>query len=188
MNCCCDSLIEDSPTLGPPSGHWPVKRGLHRRGGVRRCHLGGCTCQRDWEEYRSYLLTQEKQARAYGASCDAWTPRPNGAGSAPTDPRRGDALISTTFLGLMRMSRADKEEYMTPERERILPLDGMADGGAGPPIRLFFMDIRRRRGRRRACAFDYGSSRLLYNSGYDPELSYYSVGLLAARDVREGCD
>ena len=26
--------------------------------------------------------------------------------------------------------------------------------------------------------FDYGSSRLLYNSGYNPEFSYYSVGLL----------
>ena len=26
--------------------------------------------------------------------------------------------------------------------------------------------------------FDYGNSRFLYNSGYDPEFRYYSVGLL----------
>ena len=26
--------------------------------------------------------------------------------------------------------------------------------------------------------FDYGSTRLLYNSGHDPDLRYYSVGLL----------
>jgi CelD/BcsL family acetyltransferase involved in cellulose biosynthesis len=44
-------------------------------------------------------------------------------------------------------------------------------------IRLFFMEIDGAPVATSLC-FDYRSSRLLYNSGYQPDLGYYSVGLL----------
>jgi CelD/BcsL family acetyltransferase involved in cellulose biosynthesis len=44
-------------------------------------------------------------------------------------------------------------------------------------LKLFFMEIDGRPVATSLC-FDYARTRLLYNSGYDPELSYYSVGLL----------
>ena len=44
-------------------------------------------------------------------------------------------------------------------------------------LRLFFLELEGRPVATSLC-FDYDSSRLLYNSGYDPEFSYYSVGLL----------
>ena len=76
----------------------------------------------------------------------------------------------------MRQSRADKDQYMTPERlsffQRIT--QRMAQLGA---IKLFFLEVEGQRVASSLC-FDYGSSRLLYNSGYNPEFGYYSVGLL----------
>lgn len=80
------------------------------------------------------------------------------------------------FIELMRLSKADKDQWMTPEREqffhRITQRMSQDDR-----LRLFFMEIEGRPVATSLC-FDYDSSRLLYNSGYDPEYSYYSVGLL----------
>ena len=40
-----------------------------------------------------------------------------------------------------------------------------------------------------AMCFDYGSSRLLYNSGYDPNYSSFSIGLLLkAMCIREAIE
>ena len=80
------------------------------------------------------------------------------------------------FLSLMRGSSEEKAEFMTPERERFFrALAGrMAELDR---IRLFFMELDGQLAASSLC-FDYGSQRLLYNSGYDPGLSYYSVGLL----------
>ena len=44
-------------------------------------------------------------------------------------------------------------------------------------LRLFFLEMEGKAVATSLC-FDYASSRLLYNSGYDPEFGYYSVGLL----------
>ena len=80
------------------------------------------------------------------------------------------------FIGLMRLSKADKDEWMTPEREeffhRITRRMSQVDR-----VRLFFLEVEGRPVATSLC-FDYDSSRLLYNSGYNPEFSYYSVGLL----------
>ena len=80
------------------------------------------------------------------------------------------------FLSLMRASSADKAEFMTPDRERFFR-DLAARMAELDHIRLFFLEVDRQLAASSLC-FDYASTRLLYNSGYDPGLSYYSVGLL----------
>jgi CelD/BcsL family acetyltransferase involved in cellulose biosynthesis len=80
------------------------------------------------------------------------------------------------FVSLMRQSRPDKDEYMTAARERFFHQMArrMAEEGL---LRLYFMEIDNQPVATSLC-FDYASSRLLYNSGYNPEYGYYSVGLL----------
>ena len=80
------------------------------------------------------------------------------------------------FISLMRLSRTDKDEFMTPERERFFHniTQRMAELGQ---LQLYFLDLDGATVATSLC-FDYGGSRLLYNSGYDPEYSYFSVGLL----------
>ena len=80
------------------------------------------------------------------------------------------------FISLMRMSRSDKDEFMTPERERFFHniTQRMAELDQ---LRLYFLEMGGATVATSLC-FDYRGSRLLYNSGYDPEYGYYSVGLL----------
>jgi len=80
------------------------------------------------------------------------------------------------FISLMRLSRTDKDEFMTPERERFFYniTQRMAELGQ---LELYFLDLNGATVATSLC-FDYGGSRLLYNSGYDPKFSYFSVGLL----------
>ena len=80
------------------------------------------------------------------------------------------------FLRLMRMSAPEKEEYMTDERERFFRSMASKMALLGL-VKLFFLEINGVSVAASLC-FDYGLSRLLYNSGYDPEMSFYSVGLL----------
>jgi CelD/BcsL family acetyltransferase involved in cellulose biosynthesis len=80
------------------------------------------------------------------------------------------------FLKLMRMSSPGKLEYMTGEREEFFRHITRRTAQLGL-IKLFFLEIAGTSVAASLC-FDYGPSRLLYNSGYDPEYSYYSVGLL----------
>ena len=80
------------------------------------------------------------------------------------------------FLELLTMSRQDKAEFLTPQREKFFRALASTLSRQGL-LSLFFMEIE---GSRVASAmtFDYGGSRLLYNSGYNPAFGYYSVGLL----------
>ena len=80
------------------------------------------------------------------------------------------------FISLMRQSRADKDEFMTPDRERFFQniTQRMAELGQ---VQLYFLDMDDSTVATSLC-FDYGGSRLLYNSGYDPDYGYFSVGLL----------
>ena len=80
------------------------------------------------------------------------------------------------FIALMRLSSKDKDEYMTDERERFFHniTSRMAQLGL---LRLYFLEVEGRPVATSLC-FDYASSCLLYNSGYDPEYGFYSVGLL----------
>ncbi len=80
------------------------------------------------------------------------------------------------FLSLVRLSREDKDRFMTPDRESFFRavIGAMARMGT---VRLFFMELGGQPVASALC-FDYGGSRMLYNSGFNPEYSYYSVGLL----------
>ena len=92
-----------------------------------------------------------------------------------TDPAEVKERLGE-FITLMRQSRADKDEFMTPEREQFFYniTQRMAELGQ---LHLYFLDMDGSSVATSLC-FDYGGSRLLYNSGYDPEYGYFSVGLL----------
>ena len=80
------------------------------------------------------------------------------------------------FLALMRQSDPEKDAYMTAEREaffrRIAECTAQLD-----LLRLFFLEMDGGDVATSLC-FDYNGTRFLYNSGYNPEYGYYSVGLL----------
>ena len=80
------------------------------------------------------------------------------------------------FLSLVRLSREDKDHFLTPQRERFFRRAVAATAAMGL-VRLFFMELAGQRVAAALC-FDYGPCRMLYNSGFNPEYSYYSVGLL----------
>jgi len=82
-----------------------------------------------------------------------------------------------TFLALMRASREDKAAFMTAQRESFFraAAENMARGG------LLRLDILRLNSTPVAAVtcFDYQDRVYLYNSGYDPDYRYLSVGLLS---------
>ena len=80
------------------------------------------------------------------------------------------------FFALLRASRSDKEEFLTPERERFF-LDVARESASRDQFRLYFLEVGGTEVAACIC-FDYGESFLLYNSGYDPSYSRLSVGLL----------
>ena len=80
------------------------------------------------------------------------------------------------FFLLMRDSRQDKAMFLTHEREQFFRY--MAEELASANLlRLFFLEISGQRVASAMC-FDYGETRFLYNSGYNPGYSSLSVGLL----------
>ena len=80
------------------------------------------------------------------------------------------------FFVLMRDSRQDKAMFLTPQRERFFRR--MAEEMARTEVlKLFFMELSGQRVASALC-FDFGQTRFLYNSGYNPEYASLSVGLL----------
>ena len=80
------------------------------------------------------------------------------------------------FFRLHRGSRPDKKRFMTAEREHFFRKVAIELGARGQ-VKLAFLEL----GDIRIASciyFDYVDSYLLYNSGYDPEYSNLSVGLL----------
>jgi CelD/BcsL family acetyltransferase involved in cellulose biosynthesis len=92
------------------------------------------------------------------------------------------------FFELMAQSDPEKAQYMTPQREQFFRRITRRTAELGL-LKLFFLEIEGQVVATSLC-FDYDESRLLYNSGYNPEFSYYSVGLLlnaiCLRDAIEG--
>ena len=80
------------------------------------------------------------------------------------------------FFRLLRASRADKDEFLTPEREKFF-MDIAQELSKRDQFKLYFLEVDGERVAGCIC-FDYGESYLLYNSGYNPEYSQLSVGLL----------
>ena len=166
-----DSLLEDSPTLAlfpdlaSGRGYSVETEYEDVTSGV---HLPG-----DWEDYLAVLNKKDRhELRRKLRRLDSQTDWRWYCLSTP------DEVLGRLddFLSLMRASSPDKAEFMTPDRERFFR--AMARRMAElDRIRLFFMEMDGKLAASSLC-FDYGSARLLYNSGYDPEMSYYSVGLL----------
>ena len=80
------------------------------------------------------------------------------------------------FLDLMRASRDTKDHFLTESRERFFRNIALEMASIGV-LKIFFLELQGERVAAALC-FDYGTARLLYNSGFDPAYSYYSVGLL----------
>ena len=80
------------------------------------------------------------------------------------------------FFRLLRASREDKEEFLTPERESFF-LDIARESVSRGQFRLSFLEVDGEKVASCIC-FDYGEDYLLYNSGYDPSYSRLSVGLI----------
>jgi CelD/BcsL family acetyltransferase involved in cellulose biosynthesis len=81
------------------------------------------------------------------------------------------------FLRMLRESRSDKAEFMTAEMEAFFRTLAVTLAGEGVAEMIFL-----RLGGVRAAGvlcFRAGDEVLLYNSGYDPAYSAYSVGLLS---------
>ena len=80
------------------------------------------------------------------------------------------------FFRLMRASRPDKDDFLTPDREQFFR-ELAKELSARQQFKLFFLELNDVRVAACIC-FDYNGDYLLYNSGYDPEYSSLSVGLL----------
>ena len=80
------------------------------------------------------------------------------------------------FFRLMRASRPDKDDFLTADREQFFN-DLAQELASRDQFQLFFLELNDVRVASCIC-FDYNGSYLLYNSGYDPEYSALSVGLL----------
>ena len=80
------------------------------------------------------------------------------------------------FFALMRFSKEEKHHFLNESRERFFRKMAVSISDIGF-FKLFFMELNGERVASAIC-FDYGKSRLLYNSGFNPAYSYYSVGLL----------
>ena len=133
----------------------------------------GVTLPGLWEEYLSGLSRKDrhelrrKLRRLESLENRRWY--------CLTDPEQVGARFDD-FITLMRQSRGEKSDYMTPERERFFYRIAQRTAQLGL-LRLFFLELEGRPVATSIC-FDYGSSRLLYSSGYNPDYSYYSVGLI----------
>ena len=91
------------------------------------------------------------------------------------------------FLRLYRDSRSDKAEFMMPEMERFFRSIVAALAAEGQ-VELFFLTLNGVRAAAVLC-FCGGDESLLYNSGYDPDYAYLSVGLLSkALTLRKAID
>jgi len=166
-----DSLRESSPTLE----HLPE---IARRRGYtveieQEDVTSGIVLPGTWDEYLGLLNKKDRhELRRKLRRMDDQT---DWKWYSLTDPAQVAERLGE-FITLLRLSRSDKDEFMTPERERFFYniTQRMAELGQ---LRLYFLEMNGAAVATSLC-FDYGGSRLLYNSGYDPEHSYYSVGLI----------
>ncbi|HCP23867.1 MAG: GNAT family N-acetyltransferase [SAR202 cluster bacterium] len=166
-----DSLRYDSPTLE----HLPD---MARNQGYsveieEEDVTSGIELPGTWDDYLMVLNKKDRhELRRKLRRMDAQT---DWKWYSVTDPAQAAERLGE-FISLMRQSRPDKDEFMTPEREGFFHnvTQRMAELGQ---LQLYFLEMEGKAVATSLC-FDYSGSRLLYNSGYDPEYGYYSVGLL----------
>ena len=126
-----------------------------------------------WDEYVASLRKKDRhELRRKLRRLDAAGDARQYACRAPDEVAAG----MDDFFSLMRASRADKDDFMTAERERFFR-EAAFELAEHRQFRLFFLEVDGKRVASCIC-FDYAGSYLLYNSGYDPAYSSLSVGLL----------
>jgi len=166
-----DSLRESSPTLE----HFPeIARNKGYTVEIEEEDVtSGIALPGTWDDYLGLLNKKDRhELRRKLRRMDAQT---DWKWYSVTEPVEVAERLGE-FISLMRQSRPDKDEFMTPEREKFFYniTQRMAELGQ---LKLYFLDMDGSSVATSLC-FDYSGSRLLYNSGYDPEYGYYSVGLL----------
>jgi CelD/BcsL family acetyltransferase involved in cellulose biosynthesis len=128
-----------------------------------------------WDEYLASLSKKDRHElrRKLRRFTEAGTEMRFSAVVAPDAVRAG----LDDFIRLHTISRHDKREFMTAAMEAFFR-DMAPALAAHELVRLYFVELD---GRRVAglLAFDTGEELLLYNSGYDPEFSFASVGLVS---------
>ena len=166
-----DSLVENSPTLT----HLPD---LARQHGYsveieKEDTASGIELPSSWDEYLAVL--SKKDRHELRRKFRRLETVPDWKWYAVTGEEQVMSRLED-FLRLMKQSSEAKDEYMTEEHERFFHnmARRMAQIGL---LRLYFLEMEGKPVATSLC-FDYASSRLLYNSGYDLDYGYYSVGLL----------
>jgi CelD/BcsL family acetyltransferase involved in cellulose biosynthesis len=89
---------------------------------------------------------------------------------------RGVVAATDEFLHLFGLSRPEKKEFLTEQREHFLRrlVRSMAEDRM---VRLYFLEISGTRAAAALC-FDYRGARYLYNSGLHPDCRQWSAGLI----------
>lgn len=87
-----------------------------------------------------------------------------------------DPVMMNTFLKLFVQSRQDKAEFMTAQMESFFRATAAAMAEIGL-LRFGTLEIARKTVAM-IMGFDFDNAYCLYNSGYDPEFSSLSVGIL----------
>lgn len=134
-----------------------------------------------WDEYVSGLSKKDRHELRRKIR------RLHGAGevtrSVCSNPEQVPGMMAV-FLRLHRASSRDKAEFMTADREAFF-LDAVAEAARRGRLRLEELALD---GTPVASClgFDYAGSFLLYNSGYDPEYSKLSVGIVSKALAIEG--
>ena len=90
---------------------------------------------------------------------------------------RNTAAEMEIFLRLFRESREDKAEFLTPQREKFINSIAAAMSTVNS-LRLNILEINTSPIAATIC-FDYQNDVYLYNSGYDPEYGWLSVGVIS---------
>lgn len=98
--------------------------------------------------------------------------------------RAADDLVLDTFLELMKASSPEKRAYLTPIREGLFRCV-VRNMSARSALRLYELLFNGRTAASILC-FEVNSTLFLYNSGYDPALSHFSLGyILVALSIRD---
>jgi CelD/BcsL family acetyltransferase involved in cellulose biosynthesis len=166
-----ESLLEGSPTLS----HLP---GLARSKGYRveqneEDNLMGLTLPDTWEEYLSGLT--KKDRHELRRKLRRLEESVNFNIQHVTDVQGVSESIEE-FLQLMGLSREEKSEFLTKEREvffRAMSLE-MAQRGL---LQLFFLEVEGVRTAATVC-FDYNNVLSLYNSGHNTDYAALGTGFL----------
>ena len=126
-----------------------------------------------WEEYLAGLSKRDRHElrRKLRRLEKADTPRQYVCENPATLPE-----CMGEFFRLLRASSPEKATFLTAERQSFF-IDVALELTPRGQFRLYFLELNGIRVASCIC-FDYGDSYLLYNSGYDPDYSSLSVGLL----------